>query len=576
MNFLKNIPAKYLLLLILAVGFLLRTVNLTVGFPVLYSSNDEAVYHLSALNMIAQKTPFTLGNYGPLGAYLQIPFLLISFGVLFLDGTIQSLDQLEFLLVTHEGYFLFIPRMISAMFGTLSIIVAYHLARELFGKREIALFSSLMFAVSFNMVHISHLARPWSGAIFFAMLSTLLALKAVKHVKKYKMFMAYSAICAVVAFGFHQFGGLVIILVGLISFSSKILLGVYTERSECDQNDSRRILLREYIKRTWQAIFIFVILVMLLNFLSLGERILTILNPLEKSDTVELVSVPADPDVVMTNSLKFLKNLFLSDPIIILLASPIFLIKTKMANLGNFKLFILINLIGAMLIFPPKLLRYFLIAFALIPLMAGFSLYKLRLARVGTFFLIVVIAISAFSSIFFTILLLRESTFSQIRNWLDKNISPQTPIITTTYRNLGYVPTAGATLEIRKIKPGYYSRAAKIVSDNYYDNVRNIIHADQLAKRTETMASYIRTALKLYPQTEYIIDSYLRGSDRLIENSEGLDLELIAHFSPTGNIIYQDYIPELLFDSAYALPLSKIDRPGPYFDVLKVKSFKGY
>lgn len=569
MNFLKNIPTKYLLLSILAVGFLLRTINLTVGFPILYASNDEAIYHLSALNMIAAKTPFTLGNYGPLGAYLQIPFLLIGFGVLFLDGTIQSLAQLEILLVTHEGYFLFVPRMIAAMFGTLSILVAYHLAKELFVEKRIALFSSLMFALSFNMVHISHLARPWTGAIFFAMLSTLLALKAVKHVKRYKTFIVYSAICAVTAFGFHQFGGLIIILIGLISLGVKPSLPRRPEPSIFQRMGEGSFF---YLQRSWPAIFIFVILVILLNFLSLGERILTVLNPLEKSDPIELVSISASPVVILANAISFLKNLFLSDPIIILLALPIFLAKTNRAILVNFNLFILINLIGSMLIFPPKLLRYFLIAFAFIPVIAGFSLYRLRQAQVGKFFLILVIVLSAFNSIVFNLLLIRESTFSQIRSWLDSNISPQSPIIATTHRNLGYVPTAGATLEIRKIKPGYYSRAAKLVDDNYPSNVRNIIHSNQLAKPGESMASYVKTALKLYPQTEFIVDSYLKGSDRLITNKEGLDLELVAHFSPTGNVIYHDYIPELLFDSAYALPLTKIDRPGPYFDVLRVKS----
>src|SRR3990167_1960691 len=98
-NFLRNIltkpvfrQPKYILLAIITIGFLLRINNLTIGFPILFISNDEAIYHQSALNMLAAKTPFTIGNYGPLGAYIQIPFLLLAFAVFFLTGRVNSVS----------------------------------------------------------------------------------------------------------------------------------------------------------------------------------------------------------------------------------------------------------------------------------------------------------------------------------------------------------------------------------------------------------------------------------------------------------------------------------------------------
>src|SRR3989344_6932121 len=115
MNFSKTSP-KTILLFIVVLGFALRTINLTIGFPGLYLSNDEAVYHLSALNMIANKTMFSLGNYGPLGSYIQLPLLVLGFLALFLTGKVHSLADMQVLLVTQEGYFLFIPRILSALF----------------------------------------------------------------------------------------------------------------------------------------------------------------------------------------------------------------------------------------------------------------------------------------------------------------------------------------------------------------------------------------------------------------------------------------------------------------------------
>src|SRR3990167_59465 len=154
-NSLKITRHKIILLGIIFAAFLLRVNNLTIGFPILFISNDEAIYHQSALNMLAGKTPFTLGNYGPLGSYLQIPFLLLAFSVLLLTGKIHSVQDMEFLLVTQEGYMLFIPRIISAMFGTLSILAIYKLTRELFDNKRAALWASFLFAVSFNLVHVS-------------------------------------------------------------------------------------------------------------------------------------------------------------------------------------------------------------------------------------------------------------------------------------------------------------------------------------------------------------------------------------------------------------------------------------
>src|SRR3990167_9754156 len=150
MNLLKNIPSKYILLYIVIIGFLLRVNNLMIGFPQLFVSNDEAIYHLSALNMLANKTPLTIGNYGPLGAYIQIPFILLSFLTLKFSGVVNSVKDLEILLVTQEGYLLFIPRIISVLFGTLSILVTYKLAQILFNNKKVALWASFFFADSFN------------------------------------------------------------------------------------------------------------------------------------------------------------------------------------------------------------------------------------------------------------------------------------------------------------------------------------------------------------------------------------------------------------------------------------------
>src|SRR3989338_8776153 len=150
MNFLKKkSKSSWLLLLILAFGLLLRALNPTFGSPSLFVSNDEAIAHLSALNMLAEKTPVSIANYTPLGAYVQIPFLVASYVAMNLLGLVKNVFDFELFLLTHEGYFLFIPRLISALFGTLMILVIYKLTLFLFAKRETALISAFLTAVSF-------------------------------------------------------------------------------------------------------------------------------------------------------------------------------------------------------------------------------------------------------------------------------------------------------------------------------------------------------------------------------------------------------------------------------------------
>ena len=126
-NFWLSIKKKFLFLLILVIGFLLRVLNPTIGFPLLHISNDEASAHLAALNMINNKTLFSNAIYAPLGAYLQIPFIAISYLVMLADGSIKNAEDLKFIVLTHPGYFLFVPRLMSALFGTLIIIATFKL-----------------------------------------------------------------------------------------------------------------------------------------------------------------------------------------------------------------------------------------------------------------------------------------------------------------------------------------------------------------------------------------------------------------------------------------------------------------
>lgn len=553
-NFVRNIPSKYILLIIVALGFLLRVNNLTIGFPILYVSNDEAIYHLSALNMIASKTLFTLGNYGPLGAYVQLPFLVLAYAVMFLGGKIHSLANMEFLLLTQEGYLLFIPRVISALFGTLGILAVYSLAKDLLKNKGAALWSALIFAVSFNLVHISHLGRGWTPAIFFNLIAVKFALAASKEKKDSLKNTLISFTSVALAFGFHQLSGLIIVLVLLILIMP--------------DNKSRRLLSKDRVL----GLMLFFFLAMFFNWLSLGGNFLKVLEP--QNPTVGLINFPS-LNKGFGEILAFYiergtfwdlpKNLILSDGMLVALF-VFFFLKRKVDNFSRFFLiFIVFNYLLIALILP-TFLRYFLISVALMPIFAGWTISEL-MRKKQLFFAAILVLVLSFNSVYWNFLLLKNPTFDQLREWLAVNVPAETAIAAPNLRNLGYVPSTEAADVIRLASPGYYRRASQLIGDSYPSNVRNIIYFDQF--KAGSKVKNANMAAELYP-IKYVIDWYTTGNSRLINTNS--KYKLIAHFSPTGGKIEEKYLPEILTDAGFAIPLTAVERAGPYFDVLELQN----
>lgn len=558
MNSLLNIPGKYKIFLVLILGFILRFNNLTIGFPILLVSNDEAIYHQSALNMIADKTLFTIGNYGPLGSYIQIPFLILASAVLFITGKITNINDLEFLLLTQEGYMLFIPRVISVMFGTLSILVIYKLAYELFRDQKIAIWAGLLGAISFNLVHISHLARGWAGAIFFILLAVLFALKSTTPHKNQLKNTLLAYFFSAVGFGFHQMTGLAFLLI--------ILIRILARNKESSFIDD------------FKGIFLWIILLLILNFLSLGSNFLRLLTP--NHPTVGLILIPQDKNFMefithFFSPSKFFHifhNLLISDGIIVILATLFFLRHSTQKIIFPLLIYIIFNMFLAAAIFPP-FLRYLLPSLFLLPIFAASSLVSIteRLHNSYLFlslFLVFILIGSSFNSLSWNLLILKTPTFIQVRQWLDQNIDQQVPIAYTASRYFGYTPSWDAGTVIRKFKPNYYLRSSQLINKNYPPNVRNILYTNQLDGNNKK--EKFEKGIKMYP-VNFVIDSYLISSDRLLPHLDQEKFKLVAHFSPSTRKIYNINIPEPLTDPAFSFPLFKIDRVGPYFDVLEIK-----
>lgn len=548
MNLLKISQTKFLLLLIVCLAFSLRIINLTVGFPGLFVSNDEAILHMSALNMIANKTIFTLGNYGPLGSYVQLPFIALGSFVLLLSGKIHSVADLQYLLLTQEGYFIFIPRVISALFGTLIVLSTFRLSSSIFGKKQLALWSSFFAAVSFNLVHISHLARSLSPAIFFATLTVLFSVHCVKESRSDFKNTLLAFGFAAVAFGFHQVVGMIVLVPILISI--------------------RKIP----SKRLAESFLFWLFLIFILNFLSLGDKFNQVFRP-NNSLGLLLIRTPSfwlhqntyEISALLFENVKLFWELILTDGLIFLLAIVGFLKVVEKRIKYAFSSYFLLGLFFSIFVFPP-ILRYSLQLIVFLPVFAGAGVYYL-LKKSGRLTIFFIIFLASFNSIYWDAVLTRESTFTQMRRWVDNNIPVETPTAVTFYRMVGYTPSFDAAQLIRNFKPGYYQRSSNILkSGNYPYNVRNIVYLENFGR--DSKRDNLTEGLRVFP-AEYVIDGYYKDSDRVLSMTN--NLELVAHFSPTGDAISGDRIPEMFQDAPESLPLFKLERPGIYFDVLRVK-----
>lgn len=546
-NFWRSINRDQLLLLALGLGFVLRTLNSTFGSPSLYVSNDEAIAHLSAFNMIASKTPISIANYTPLGAYVQIPFLIASFVAMKIFGYVGSVSDFELFVLTHEGYFLFIPRLISAFFGTLTILVIYKLTLLLFGRKETAILGAFLTAVSFNLVHISHFGKPWSAALFFITLAIYLAIK--------KRILSSFAVAGT-AYGFHQVGLLILPLLWTLPYLRKNLLP------------------------QTKGLFVFGFLFFIFNKLTLKSGIVdaisrgqSFLNP----NTVvgEIISGKFSwqsiVDTLDNNLLGyFAVNFSVVDGVILIFG--LWGIWKSMQEGQAVKILILFlggYFIFASLFFHP-LLRYLLpIIIIFIPFAAlGLSRIKLPKVAVG-----IVLLAAGINSLWWNWLYLKTPTFIQGHQWINENIAEQVPVAYVGGRFQTFVPSSEAIRYMQTVSPNSYRRLESAIEDSSLDNVRNIIYVSKFPGRDKL--ERLRNATASYP-VEYVVDYYLDPTERVYLTAP-VDFEIIAKFYPVER---EFKIPELLFDTTSRFPkgyhnanISKfsLERMGPYFEILKVK-----
>lgn len=545
---------KYqLLIYIILLGLFLRVLNPTFGFPSLFVSNDEAIYHLSALNMIENRTILNISYYTPLGSYLQIPFLILSFVFLTLSGVVESVAEMKFLLLSEKSFLLLVPRLISGFFGTFSIVIFYLITLELTGNRKQALLAAFLGAVSFSLVHMAHFGRPWTAFAFFFLLTVYLMLKK-------RLFLATSS--AIVSYGFLQ--------TGIFSFLIILLLA--------------RKLRSLLIPLGISAVFVYIL------------NKLTLFSSLE--DTLQKFRQGIIITDFFTSNFNFFesfKRTLFSNSLIYQIKNGLFVetIIFIFSVLGLFKMverekrilfFAIIYAIFAILFLYPTF-HYLLPSVLLLIHFSAKGVYRfveMSKIRVIKFSIIsLIFFIGLIHSVYWNWLFLQKPTFIQAKDWIDQNVRRDISIAYLGGRYQTFSPSQEPIINKQAEQKGYEASLLNFLNNNFDNpNVRDIYYlsaGDASEKLTKV------EELRKSVEPIYIVDYfYDRRNSLLLANRE--KFILVAEFSPIKkSCSSQLNVAETLYQASWnfktADPYIEADMycltgTGPIFHILALTNIK--
>lgn len=168
---------KLWLVVILAVGFLVRVWGLDFGLPFPEARPDESTIIRHALAFFSGDPNPHFFNYPSLYLYLLFALYLGYFLIGKGFGFFSSPDDLIAQFV-HDPYNIYlIDRALSVLFGTATILAVYYLARRLWGRRT-ALVAALFMALAYLHARDSHFGTTDVAMVFLALTSLIFMVRA--------------------------------------------------------------------------------------------------------------------------------------------------------------------------------------------------------------------------------------------------------------------------------------------------------------------------------------------------------------------------------------------------------------
>jgi hypothetical protein len=151
--------------LIILFGFILGIANPFFDFPLAFTIGDEFEAQRVAFEIFNSFNLKHYSSYLPGWTWLQIPFLGLAIFILrlFHYSSIQAIK--EQIILNSPGLFLFVPRILSALISSLSLIWVYQIGKKIESKK-FGILLTLIYSLDFIRVHQSHFGRNYSAYLF--------------------------------------------------------------------------------------------------------------------------------------------------------------------------------------------------------------------------------------------------------------------------------------------------------------------------------------------------------------------------------------------------------------------------
>lgn len=169
---------NYLLLAIIALGFLCRVIGLNFG-----------PYHADEHRIIYHSLAFGTGDLNPHMFYYPTLFMYLLFAVYgvfyaigFAAGLFNSAYDFGMYFIKNPDFFYILARFVSVAFGTATIPAIYFLGKRNYSK-SIGLLSALFISVAFIHARDSHYATTDITMTFFIVLSYIYIIKILQDAK---------------------------------------------------------------------------------------------------------------------------------------------------------------------------------------------------------------------------------------------------------------------------------------------------------------------------------------------------------------------------------------------------------
>ncbi len=490
---------------ILFLALLIRIPATTYGLPY-HVFGDEETNVYGAMKMLELKTFLPVFHQDDFKILYEPPLLALTYAVLFvptigplwlLQG-MPALSQLSASLVLDPTVLWYVARIFSVCVSIGSLYLLYRIGKYLFKNETIALTATLFLALSFFETTLASTARHWTTATFFSLLALFFLLKAFDtHKRRYVIFSGVALGCA--------FG------VGYLVFYVPVIAVLVIWRV-LDSRGGKADKLKLFTTYS---------LSLAVPFAAFAALFVAI-HPYPFF--VQVINHVVDPATRSVQAFVVYYAHILWDfetPLTIgALVGAMALVWSRNRLSILFALFFAAVCIP-MYIFLPNIERYVTPLLPMLALLSGYGVYTLAsLVKERSRTIAVTALISAlliYSALLYyryEVLIVKGDTRVAAKEWIEKNISQNSNIITNSDRiRLFAIPAALAAQS--RIAPETLRAPDRLLFENRA-NINNRLNVYPLYfASSEEQKALVKDALQQDPHSYVVIDSWAKPSDAL-------------------------------------------------------------